>query len=98
MDNKKAIDEFCTTPNRGLASLQELAQNFIVEQHEDNPNRAHVYIYSDIPFELKSSDVIQGNKDLFEGDNQLPAFEVKGEGSHGMAFCCPSLHKYQLPI
>jgi hypothetical protein len=25
--------------------------------------------------------------------SQLPLFEVKGEGTHGMAFCTPSFHK-----
>ena len=39
LDNEKAITEFCTTPNRGLASLEELSKRFIVEQHSDDPGK-----------------------------------------------------------
>jgi hypothetical protein len=31
-----------------------LSQKFLVEQHKDNPDKAHIYFYSPIPFPKKS--------------------------------------------
>jgi hypothetical protein len=84
LDNQKAIDEFCirdgvTTP------LMELPKRMIIEQHKDDLTRAHVYCYSTYPFVKKSSDLVKSS--------DSPAFEVKGSGEHGIAYCCPSPHK-----
>ncbi|HKG88278.1 MAG TPA: phage/plasmid primase, P4 family, partial [Nitrososphaeraceae archaeon] len=78
-DKRHAIEEFCTR-NRKVIPLQEIAQKFMVEQHADNLDKAHIYFYSPIPFPKKPADSILG-------------LEVKGLGEHGIAFCSPSMHK-----
>jgi putative DNA primase/helicase len=83
VDKRQAIDELCTRNGRTI-SLQELAQKFLVEQHKDNTDKAHVYFYSPISFPKKSADSILG-------------LEVKGLGEHGIMFCSPSIHKDGFP-
>jgi hypothetical protein len=78
-DKQIAIDELCTRNGKRI-TLQEMAQKFLVEQHADNPEKAHIYFYSPIPFPKKSADTELG-------------LEVKGLGEHGIAFCFPSIHK-----
>ena len=56
-DNKKAIEEICTKDGKTI-SLQELAKWTIVEQHKDNPDKAHIYIISTRPFKNKSTTAI----------------------------------------
>ena len=70
--------------------LEVIADKYIVEQHKDNPNKCHIYFFSEIPFPKRDSDT---NKPGFNPEQQ-PAFEVKGEGSHGIAYCTPLLHKH----
>lgn len=89
LDNQKAIDEFCEC--LGLPDLKELSKQVIVEQHKDDLSRAHIYFYSNHSFKKKSSDVYKVKKEI--QNNTIPSIEVKGLGSHGIAFCCPSLHK-----
>ncbi|MGI8832369.1 MAG: bifunctional DNA primase/polymerase, partial [Nitrososphaeraceae archaeon] len=84
LDNQKAIDEFCTR-NGVKTPLVQLAKRMIVEQHSDDLTRAHVYCYSSHPFTKKSSDTVK--------NETSPAFEVKGSGEHGIAYCSPSVHK-----
>src|SRR5215207_2259543 len=57
-DNKKAIEEICTNLKGKTIPLEKLADKFIVEQHRDNPNKCHILFYSPIPFEKKSSDIV----------------------------------------
>jgi hypothetical protein len=92
-DNRKAIEEFCTK-NGQTVSLQYMAEKFIVEQHRDDESKAHIFFYSEIPFIKKSSDtnVVVGFADKIKADD-VPAFEVKGQGTHGIAYCTPSFHK-----
>ena len=78
-DKSNAINGLCTRNGRST-TLQEMSQKFIVEQHKDNLEKAHVYFYSPIPFPKKSSDPDLG-------------LEVKGLGEHGIAYCTPSIHK-----
>jgi hypothetical protein len=87
-DNKKAIEEICTL-NGKRVTLQEIAEQFIVEQHKDDPNKCHIFFYSEIPFEKKSSDIT----DAKTPPESIPAFEVKGKGTHGIAYVTPSIHK-----
>ena len=89
LDNQLAIDEFCKKKGRMNATLQEISKRFIVEQHPDNPYKAHIYFYSEIPFVVKASD---NGKPGFN-ENSMPSFEVKGLGTHGVSFCTPSFHK-----
>jgi hypothetical protein len=48
-DKQKAIDELCLRNGKKI-TLQEMAEKFIVEQHKDNLQKAHIYFYSPIPF------------------------------------------------
>jgi hypothetical protein len=88
LDNLKAIEEFCSK-NGQTYSLKQIAENYIVEQHPDNTNKAHIFFYSEIHFPKKSSDTnVVGKK-----NDLVPAIEVKGMGNHGIAYCTPSIHK-----
>jgi WD40 repeat protein/bifunctional DNA primase/polymerase-like protein len=93
LDNQKAIEEFCgyfSTSNGQPTTLNQIAEKFIVEQHLDDTDKAHVFFYSEVMFPKKSSDVnIPGEKN----DDLLPAIEIKGLGTHGIAYCTPSVHK-----
>ena len=55
LDNRKAIEEICSR-NGNTISLLQLSQWTLVEQHLDDPSKAHVLIYSQKPFPKKSSD------------------------------------------
>jgi hypothetical protein len=57
-----------------------MASKFLIEQHKDDLDRAHIGFYSPIPFVKKSPDSNIG-------------IEVKSEGEHDISFCCPSIHK-----
>jgi DNA replicative helicase MCM subunit Mcm2 (Cdc46/Mcm family) len=95
-DNKKAIYEFCTL-NEKTFELQDIAEKFIVEQHLDDRHRAHIYFYSEIPFIYKPSDANKmkgATTDTRKVVESLPAYEIKGLGSHGIAFVSNSVHKY----
>lgn len=82
-DKQNAIDELCIR-NDKITSLQEISKKFLVEQHKDNTEKAHIYFYSPIPFPQKNADSVLG-------------LEVKGLGEHGIAFCFPSIHKDGMP-
>ncbi|HJT47205.1 MAG TPA: phage/plasmid primase, P4 family [Nitrososphaeraceae archaeon] len=82
-DKIDAINELCTI-NGNKSSLQKMSQKFIVEQHSDNLEKAHIYFYSPIPFPPKGADSVLG-------------LEVKGLAQHGVMFCCPSIHKNGYP-
>jgi hypothetical protein len=79
LDNHEAIQDFCTINGKSL-SLEEIAEKFIVEQHVDDRNRAHIYFYSPLPFVKKSADSKTG-------------IETKGLGEHGISNCPPSIHQ-----
>jgi hypothetical protein len=99
-DNLKAIENICTRNGKSI-TLQTLAEKFLVEQHLDNPNKAHIYFYSPIPFAGKSSDIRFVSSNISNTStttadilaDKIPAFEVKGQGKHGISFCTPSIHK-----
>jgi hypothetical protein len=57
-----------------------MAQKFLVEQHKDSPEKAHIYFYSPIPYPKKSAGSVLG-------------LEVKGLGEHGIEYCTNSIHK-----
>jgi hypothetical protein len=91
-DNLKAIEEICTYNGKSI-SLKQLADRTLVEQHQDDTDRAHIYIYSRKPFEKKSSDktTIESIKKI--KSSEIPAIEVKGLGKHGTMFCSSSVHE-----
>ena len=69
------------------ATIQELAQQTLIEQHPDDPAKLHVYVYSKHPFKNKASDA---GRSWFNRDT-MPAIEVKGLKC--LMFCTPSMHK-----
>ena len=94
LDNQKAIEEICSR-NGNTISLLQLSQWTLVEQHLDDPSKAHVLIYSQKPFPKKSSDTHSLSDKLYS--NEIPAIEVKGLGSHGILFVSTSVHKNGSP-
>jgi hypothetical protein len=89
-DNKLAIQEFCTKDGQTIP-LGKIAEKFIVEQHKDNPNKAHIYFYSKIPIVAKSSSTNTVGKDKID-NNEVPGFEIKSQ-SNTIVFCAPSYHQ-----
>lgn len=83
-DKQEAIDEFCKINN--AASLTELADNFLMEQHEDELDSAHISFVSPIQFSQRAANKI--------------GLEIKSKGEHGLMICWPSFHKngYQYKI
>lgn len=84
LDNELAIQEFCKINGQQM-SLNVVADtgHFTVEQHEDDPTRAHIFVWSDKrPFKKKISN---------SGDN-VPRIEVKGEGNDSLVSVTPSPH------
>jgi P4 family phage/plasmid primase-like protien len=79
LDRATAIKELCTRIGKTI-SLDIMAQKFLVEQHKDNLEKAHVCFYSKIPFPQKSSDSVLG-------------MEIKGLGEHGIMYCSCSIHQ-----
>ena len=59
-----------------------------MEQHLDNKEKAHIYFIVEKPLTKKS-----GIKGTENDNNEIPAIEVKSEGSHGIMFCSPSIHR-----
>ncbi|MDE1829722.1 MAG: bifunctional DNA primase/polymerase [Thaumarchaeota archaeon] len=87
IDNQKAIDEL------SKEGIIKLAKNTIVEQHKDNPNKAHVYFYTSKIVPKKSSDNTNPTLSKKINSNEIPAYEVKGSGEHGLLFATPSIHE-----
>lgn len=91
-DNLKAIEELCTK-NDVTVSLQDLAKEFVIEQHLDNISKAHAYFYPTIPIVPKYSSLTQAGiiKEMVE-NNRVPAYEIKST-SKNISFCTPSVHQ-----
>jgi hypothetical protein len=96
-DNQLAIRELCIIlgkiMNKQYANLQELSEDFIVEQHTDDLNRAHVYIIVDTPLADKNSTKVTQPSLISKLESgEIPSFEIRCNGK-GTAFCSPSIHK-----
>jgi bifunctional DNA primase/polymerase-like protein len=83
LDNKKAIDAVCNIKGKQM-TIQDLARKTLVEMHDENPTRAHVYVYSEKPFPHVKS----------KSDNDK-LIEIKG--SEGIHICSGSIHKNGFP-
>jgi P4 family phage/plasmid primase-like protien len=83
-DKQKAIDEFCTRDGK-TASLQELAEKFLVEQHDDSPDKAHVFFYAPFRYPVKRPDNIIG-------------IEVKSSPRDGLMRVTPSMTEKGIPL
>ena len=90
-DNRKALDEIRSRDGK-MISMQDLAKWTIVEQHRDNPDRAHIFILSTRPFVKKSSCPADNNKFQKISSDAIPVIEVKGQ-SDALAYVTPSIHK-----
>jgi P4 family phage/plasmid primase-like protien len=95
VDNKKGIEELFTRNGKQL-TIEEFASKTIVEQHRDNPNRLHLYVYT-VGKQLrnKSSDI--GHLAVDVNPDLIPCFEVKAT-SGLLSFPCPCIHKDGHPI
>ncbi len=102
-DNQKAIEEICTilgivVRDKPYESIQKLSQDFLVEQHEDDSTRAHIYFYAAKTLGNKSSN--KNNPALSPKlvGNEIPSLEIKSD--RGIAYCSPSYHihghRYQI--
>ena len=92
IDNKKGIEEFLSYFPESK-TLEELAEITIVEQHSDNKeDKTHIYYLVEKSLTRKSG--IKGAKN---NKNEIPAIEVKSEGSHGIMVCTPFIHKEGQP-
>lgn len=85
-DNKKGIE---VMHSKGI---EYLAQQTLTEQH-DNPNKAHFYFYTTKPMPKKSSDAVNFDMVQKMEKDEIPAIEMKGDGTHGIMYCTPSPHK-----
>jgi hypothetical protein len=85
-DNKKGIDEICNS--FGFKDINELSNWTRVEQHQDNLNKAHIYIIATKPFKNKGRDPKKVESELL---NEIPAIEVKCERQ--IMFTAPSMHE-----
>jgi hypothetical protein len=98
-DNVLAIKELCTIltkiMDKKYSCLNDLAQDFIVEQHKDDPKRAHVYVIVEKALADKNSTKsVQAALIPKLEDNKIPSFEIRCNGKgKGTAFCFPSIHK-----
>ena len=96
IDNQKAIQELFTRNGKQLLSTDEFATKTIVEQHKDNPNRLHFYVYTvGKHLRNKSSDIGHLAEDV--DPESIPCFEVKAT-SGLLSFPCPGIHKDGYPI
>ena len=96
-DNQKAIEEICrilgiVIKDKTYESIQQLAEEFLVEQHEDDPSRAHIYFYATKTLGNKSSN--KNNPTLSPKliGNEIPSLEIKSD--RGIAYCSPSYHEH----
>jgi len=86
LDNPKAVEEICNS-NGKISKPEELGKKTLLEQHEDDKGKLHMYYYSRHPYKNKTSDV---GKAWFNKDT-MPAIKVKGTKS--LMFCTPSMHR-----
>ncbi|ALI34767.1 hypothetical protein NMY3_00555 [Candidatus Nitrosocosmicus oleophilus] len=90
IDNASGIKEFLSHFGQ-VDNIDKLAQRTIIEGHADDPNKIHIYFVAQQPLS-KRSGIVGSNS-----TSEIPAIEVKSEGSHGIMFCTPSLHKNGYP-
>lgn len=86
LDNEAAIREFCNFNGKQL-TLDELSKHgFLIEQHLDNPARAHIYVITKEPLKKKVSSIPVDGK----WDENIPKIEVKTDS---LVSVTPSVHE-----
>jgi hypothetical protein len=102
-DNQKAIEEIykilgIVVKDKPYESIQQLAEDFAVEQHEDDSTRTHIYFYAKKTLGNKSSNKNNPTLAAKLAGNEIPALEIKSD--RGIAYCSPSYHihghRYQI--
>ena len=102
-DNQKAIEEICrilgiVLKDKPYESIQQLAEDFLVEQHKDDSTRAHIYFYAKKTLGNKSSNKNNPALSPKLAGNEIPSLEIKSD--RGIAYCSPSYHihghRYQI--
>lgn len=102
-DNQKAIEEIYTilgivVKDKPYESIQQLSEHFLVEQHEDDSTRAHIYFYATKTLGNKSSNKNNPALSPKLAGNEIPSLEIKSD--RGIAYCSPSYHihghRYQI--
>jgi hypothetical protein len=94
-DNQKALQMWSEILEKVMGktynTMEELAQDFIVEQHDDEPDSFHIIIFAEKPLTNRPS--YKNNHKLAPklDRNELPSFEIKSK--EGIQFCVPSVHK-----
>ncbi len=83
-DSKKALEEILTRDGKTI-TLQELANLTRVEQHKDNPDKAHIYILSTKPFKNKGR------------DPRVPELAIEIKCEHFTMVTAPSIHRNGYP-
>ncbi|MGD9533898.1 MAG: bifunctional DNA primase/polymerase [Candidatus Nitrosocosmicus sp.] len=99
IDNKKGIEEFLSNFGK-VDTIEKLAEKTIVEWHNDNPNKVHIYFIVEKPLTKKSGITVHNNRNSLtnkEKEEDIPSIEVKSKGSHGIMIASPSIHKNGFP-
>ena len=78
IDRKEGINAFCTRDGKTSPLKDQLAKQTVVEKHEDNPDRCHIFFYSPFKFPVKRPDEVLG-------------IEVKSSWDHGLMRVAPSV-------
>jgi hypothetical protein len=84
-DNKLGKDDVIEI--LGYPSLDELKKDCVVEYHPSAPDKFHVFVLSEIPFE---NFTLTTDRDAVE-QNKIAGIEIKGQDS-GLAYVTPSLY------
>jgi hypothetical protein len=85
IDRQKGIDVFCTRNGKTISLQDDIAKQTLVEQHEDSPDRCHIFFYSPFKFPVKRPDDVLG-------------IEVKSSWDHGLMRVTPSITESGYPL
>jgi putative DNA primase/helicase len=90
IDNKTGIAEFLSYFPESK-TLEGLGQKTIVEQHDDNLDRTHIYFITEIPIAK-----INNINFVLSSSTHIPKIEVKSD-QQTIVICSPSIHKNGKP-
>ena len=84
IDKQKGIDAFCER-NGKTTTIEDMAKHTLIEQHEDAPDRLHIFFYSPYKFPVK-------------GPDQILGIEIKSSWDHGLMRVTPSITENGYPL
>lgn len=85
IDRQKGIDSFCTRNGKTVSLQDDIGRQTLVEQHEDSPDRCHIFLYSPFKFPVKRPDDVLG-------------IEIKSSWDHGLMRVTPSITEAGYPL